>query len=157
MSATSSPTVANAPHFAQPLARVARLLAQHKTDRVRLVAHAPEAECVAKDKPHKRYEFGARVSVAVTSRGGLVLGMLALSGHPYDGHTLASALAQVERLSGSLVERAYLDRGIAGTAGILDACSSQARAAASQQRSVAELRRRMVVEPVIGHEDRWPD
>jgi hypothetical protein len=43
-----------------------------------------------------------------------VLGMLALPGNPYDGHTLAPALAQVQRLSGSVIERAYVGRGYRG-------------------------------------------
>src|SRR6201995_801031 len=67
-----------ASHFAQPLARVARLLAQQKSDHAKLYAlHAPEVECLAKGKEHKRYEFGVKVSVAVTNREGLVLSMMA--------------------------------------------------------------------------------
>jgi transposase, IS5 family len=70
--------------------------------------------CESGGKAHKRYEFGVKVSVATTNREGLVLGMLALPGNPYDGHTLASALSQVERLTGSAVERGYVDRGYRG-------------------------------------------
>jgi transposase, IS5 family len=104
-----------APHFAQPLARVARLLAQQKLDHRKLYAlHAPEVECLAKGKAHKRYEFGVKVSVAATNREGLVLGMMALPGNPYDGHTLAMALAQVERMTSVAVVRAYVDRGYRG-------------------------------------------
>jgi IS5 family transposase len=48
-------------HFAQPLALVARLLAQVRSDRSKLYAlHAPEVECLAKGKAHKRYEFGVK-------------------------------------------------------------------------------------------------
>src|SRR4051794_3587328 len=105
-----------APHFAEALARVTRLLAQQKTDHGKLYAlHAPEVECLAKGKAHKRYEFGVKVSVATTNREGLVLGMLALPGNPpYDGHTLAAALAQVERMTGVTVARSYVDRGYRG-------------------------------------------
>jgi transposase, IS5 family len=49
------------PHFAQPLARVARLFAQQKTDHAKLYAlHAPEAQCLAKGKAHKPYGFGVK-------------------------------------------------------------------------------------------------
>jgi hypothetical protein len=42
-----------ASHFAEPLARVARLFAQQKTDHGKLYAlHAPEVECLAKGKAH---------------------------------------------------------------------------------------------------------
>jgi IS5 family transposase len=140
-----------ASHFAEPLARVARLLAQQKTDHAKLYAlHAPEVECLAKGKAHKRYEFGVKVSVAATNREGLVLGMLALPGNPYDGHTLASALAQVERLTGSAVERGYVDRGYRGHG--LDQrrifISGQRRGITATIRR--ELRRRSAIEPVIG-------
>ena len=129
-----------------------RLLAQQKTDHAKLYAlHAPEVECLAKGKAHKRYEFGIKVSVAATNSEGLVLGMLALPGNPYDGHTLASALAQVERLTGSAVARSYVDRGYRGHG--LDHrrvfISGQRRGTTATIRR--ELRRRSAIEPVIGH------
>jgi len=141
-----------APHFAEMLARVERLLRQHKADHGKLYAlPAPEVECLAKGKAQKRYQFGVKVSVAATNREGLVLGMLALPGNPYDGHTLAPALAQAERITGTAVARAYVDRGYRGHG--LD----QSRVFISgQRRGVTptigrELRRRSAIEPVIGH------
>jgi IS5 family transposase len=107
--------IANRPELAPPLGRVARLLAQQKSDHGKLYAlHAREVECLAKGKAHKRYEFGVKVSVAATNREGLVLGMTALPGNPYDGHTLAAALAQAERITGVAVARVYVDRGYRG-------------------------------------------
>lgn len=141
-----------APHFAQPLQRVARLLAQQKSDHGKLYAlHAPEVECLAKGKAHKRYEFGVKVSVAVTNREGLVLGMRALPGNPYDGHTLAAALAQVERMTGIAVARAYVDRGYRG-----HGLDHRPVFISGQRRGITatilrELRRRSAIEPVIGH------
>jgi hypothetical protein len=55
------------------------------------------------------------------NREELIRGMMALPGNPYDGHTLTSALAQVEHLSGSVTER--------GTAWISGASSSPVSAA----------------------------
>jgi transposase, IS5 family len=141
-----------APRFERPLALVERLLAQQKTDRAKLYAlHAPEVECLAKGKAHKRYEFGVKVSVAATNREGLVVGMLALPGNPYDGHTLAPALAQAERLTGLAVLRSYVDRGYRG-----HRLSHRAVFIAGQRRGLTptmrrELKRRSAIEPVIGH------
>jgi transposase, IS5 family len=141
-----------ASHFAEVLARVDRLLKQQKTDRAKLYAlHAPEVECLAKGKAHKRYEFGVKVSVAATNREGLVLGMLALPGNPYDGHTLTPALAQVQRMTGTTVERAYVDRGYRG-----HGLDHRRVFVSGQRRGVTptirrELRRRSAIEPVIGH------
>ena len=83
--------------FAKPIALTKRLLVQLRHDKKQLYAlHAPEVECAAKDKAHKRYEFGVKVSIATTNRSNLVIGTQSLPGSPYDGHTLSSALAQVE-------------------------------------------------------------
>jgi IS5 family transposase len=139
-------------YFAEALALVDRLLAQQKTDHAKLYSlHAPEVECLAKGKAHKRYEFGVKVSVAVTNREGLVLGMLALPGNPYDGHSLAPALAQTERISGTAAARAYVDRGYRGH-GLDDQrvfISGRRRGITATIRR--ELKRRSAIEPVIGH------
>jgi IS5 family transposase len=47
--------------------------------------HAPEVECIAKGKAHKPYEFGVKVSLAVTHKEGFVVGIQACPGNPYDG------------------------------------------------------------------------
>jgi IS5 family transposase len=57
--------------------------------------YALEVEFISKGKAHKRYEFGCKVSVAATSRGGWFVGAMSLHGNPYDGHTLADTLIQV--------------------------------------------------------------
>ncbi len=56
-------------------------------------------ECISKGKTHKRCEFGCKVSVAATSKGGWFVGAMVAHGNPYDGHTLADALEQVERIA----------------------------------------------------------
>lgn len=80
--------------------------------------HAPEVECIAKGKARTRYEFGVKTSIAVTNArttgGQFIVGMQALPGNPYDGHTLSGQIEQVERLTGVTVERAYVDRGYKG-------------------------------------------
>ena len=60
--------------------------------------HAPEVECIGKGKARKPYEFGVKVSVAVTHRQGLMVGHAAYR-QPYDGHTLAEQLEQVTILT----------------------------------------------------------
>jgi len=140
-------------HFAEPLARVARLLAQQRTDKNKLYAlHAPEVACIAKGKAHKKYEFGAKVSVAVTNREGLVIGIQAHAGNPYDGQTLAPALAQVERLTGVAPRRCYVDRGYQGHG----VSGDTAVFVAGRRRGITptvrrELRRRSAIEAMIGH------
>jgi transposase, IS5 family len=142
-----------AAHFDAALTRVERLLAQQRTDKNKLYAlHAPEVACIAKGKAHKKYEFGAKVSVAVTNREGLVVGMQAHPGNPYDGQTLAPALAQVERLTGVAPARCYVDRGYRGHG----VNGDTAVVVAGRRRGITptmkrELRRRSAIEAMIGH------
>ena len=140
-------------HFARTLALVDRLLAQQRHDTGKLYSlHAPEVECLAKGKVHKKYEFGVKVSVAVTNRSGFVLGMMALPGNPYDGHTLDGAARQVERLTGTPIARLYVDRGYRGHNDRRKDrvfLSGQRRGLTPTIRK--ELRRRSAIEPAIGH------
>jgi IS5 family transposase len=142
-----------AAHFAEALTRVDRLLAQQRSDKNKIYAlHAPEVACIAKGKAHKKYEFGAKVAVAVTNREGLVVGMQAHPGNPYDGQTLAPALTQVERLTGVTPARCYVDRGYRGHK--LE--GETAVFVAGRRRGIAptirrELRRRSAIEAMIGH------
>ncbi len=51
---------------------------QKRDDKNKLYSlHAPEVECIAKGKAHKKYEFGCKVSVATTSKDNFILGVQA--------------------------------------------------------------------------------
>ena len=102
-------------------------------------------------KAHKRYEFGTKVSVATTNRVGFVVGMRALPGNPYDGHTLGEALEQVEILTDQKPEFAFVDRGYRGH-GVENVKVFISGAKRGVTRSIAKLlRRRSAIEPMIGH------
>lgn len=138
--------------FAEPMALTKRLLAQQRQDKNKLYAlHAPEVECIAKGKVPKRYEFGVKASIATTNRSNLVVGAQSMPGNPHDGHTLSSALAQVERLSGQRPERCYVDLGYRGH-DVTDVEVFKARQKRGVTRSIRrELKRRNAIEPIIGH------
>jgi IS5 family transposase len=53
-----------------------------------------EMECISTGKTRNPYVFGAKVSLTTTLKEGFVLGACVMPGNSYDGHTLASALAQ---------------------------------------------------------------
>jgi IS5 family transposase len=134
------------------IALVNRLLAQKPKDKKKLYSlHEPAVDCISKGKAHKRYEFGTKVSVATTNRGGFVVGMRALSGNPYDGHTLAEALEQVENLTDQKPEFAFVDRGYRGH-GVENVKVFLSGARRGVTRTIAKLlRRRSAIEPMIGH------
>ena len=80
------------------LALARRLHLQERHDKGKLYSvHAPEVECISKGKAHKRYEFGCKVALAVSSKGGWVLAARASEGNPYDGHTLQSTIGSDRR------------------------------------------------------------
>jgi IS5 family transposase len=113
--------------------------------------HAPEAECIAKGKAHKPYEFGVKVSVAVTHKEGFVVGIQAFPDNPYDGHTLDGQLDQVERITGKVPAIAFVDRGYKGHGVAEERCrvliSGTRRLGYALKR---HLRRRSAVEPELG-------
>ena len=138
------------------LDRVKAFLAQKPNDKHKIYAlHAPEVECIAKGKARTRYEFGVKTSIAVTNAradgGQFVLGIRTAPGLPYDGHTLKDQIAQIERLTGVAVARAYVDKGYRGhglTSPDVHVTQSKALRTPTIKR---ELRRRSAVEAVIGH------
>jgi hypothetical protein len=71
--------------------------------------HEPAVQCIAKGKAGKPYEFGNKVSVAVSNRGGWFVGARNFTGSPYDGHTLAAQMSQVERMIGNSVGEVHVD------------------------------------------------
>jgi transposase, IS5 family len=120
--------------------------------------HAPEVECIGKGKAHRPYEFGVKVSVATTlahAKGGqFVAHVKALPGNPYDGHTLATVIPEMETLIGNTLERILADKGYRGHNAPPD---YRFRVFTSGQKRrmtpgiKRELRRRSAIEPVIGH------
>jgi IS5 family transposase len=131
-----------------------RVHAQQPTDKHKLYSlHEPEVVCLSKGKAHKRYEFGQKLSLATSNRANWIVGVRLCPGGPYDGHTLADTLGQVEQTTGLPVEAAYVDKGYRGhdyrgEAWIHVAGSSSRDLTRTQKQ---RRRRRSAIEPKIGH------
>lgn len=132
-----------------------RLFNQKREESDKLYSlHAPEVECIAKGKAHKKYEFGCKVSVVTSSKGNFVLGAMALHGNPYDGHTLAKALHQAHRLlpENERIEEAFVDAGYRGHGITQLPVHIVKRGLRRLKPSLrAWFKRRAAIEPVIGH------
>jgi transposase, IS5 family len=137
-----------------------RVSAQRQNQRGKKVysLHAPEVECIGKGKAHRPYEFGVKISIATPvrhSKGGqFIAHVKALPGNPYDGHTLASVIPEIETQIGANLQRLVVDRGYRGHNAPPDYRFKVY--ISGQKRNVTEaikraLRRRAAVEPVIGH------
>jgi IS5 family transposase len=144
--------------FIWPLSRADQIRSQQQRQRGwKLYSfHAPEVECIGKDKASAPYEFGVKVSIVTTNArapgGQFVLHAKALPGNPYDGHTLAGVIEATERLTGCMIERGYVDKGYRGH----DTPNPRRIFISGQKRGVfgiikRELRRRSAIEAVIGH------
>ena len=140
------------PHFSESLLLAERVLSQERYDKKKLYSfHAPEVECIAKGKAHKKYEFGVKVGVAVTNKDNFVVGMKALPDNPYDGHTLGEMLSQVMRLTGKTLERCYVDKGYRGHKMKEPFVIMPGRKRGVTSTIRKELKRRNAIEPIIGH------
>ena len=131
-----------------------RLLQQQRHDKNKLYSvHAPEVECIAKGKAHQKYEFGCKVSVVATMKDPFILGMQAIHGNPYDGHTLSTSLEQAERLASFSVKEAYVDRGYRGHDYKGEGVIHLARRGMKKlKRTIRKwLNQRSAIEAVIGH------
>jgi IS5 family transposase len=140
------------------LARTVRDQKQHQRGYKIYSLHAPEVVCIGKGKAHKPYEFGVKVSVATTvshARGGqFVTHVKAMPGKPYDGHTLATIIPEMEALIGNTIQRLIADNGYRGHNAPPDYkfrifIAGQKRRMTSKIKR--EMKRRSAVEPVIGH------
>jgi IS5 family transposase len=131
-----------------------RILNQQRHDRKKIYSvHEPQVECISKGKAHKRYEFGCKVSVAATSRGGWFVGAMAVHGNPYDGHTLKDALEQVQRVAGGNPEHAFVDMGYRGHgySGEIEVHVDKRHRGRTASSLWRWMKRRAAIEPGIGH------
>ena len=161
-SATPRPTLPTASALSALklwLERAERIRTQQRSDKNKLYAlHAPEVECIGKGKgkARKPYEFGVKVSLAVTHLRGLMVGARSFPGNPFDGHTLAAQLEQTNNLMqdlGRAPKQVITDLGYRG----VDANNPNVEIIhRGKYKSLTKvqrkwLKRRQAIEPLIGH------
>lgn len=130
-----------------------RIFTQKQKDKKKVYSvHEPLVDCISKGKAHKRFEFGCKVSVAATSKGGWFVGAKAVPGNPYDGRTLAEALAQVERIA-HRPAHVFVDMGYRGHdyRGEVTVHVDKRRRGKTPKSLWRWMKRRAAVEPGIGH------
>lgn len=136
------------------LALARRLYLQQRHDKGKIYSvHAPEVECISKGKAHKRYEFGTKVSLAVTSKGGWVVAAKSCPGNPYDGHTLQSTMDQLVSMTGKEPEHVYADMNYRGH-DYKGECEVHVDSRGRGGVAVSVwrwIKRRAAIEPTIGH------
>jgi IS5 family transposase len=131
-----------------------KLYRQKRDDKGKLYSiHAPEVECISKGKAHKRYEFGCKVRMVTTSKGNWILGIDAIHGNPYDGHTLKASIEQATKIAGWQPKEAYCDKGYRGSEtieGTTIQLTNRKKKSVSR-REWKWFKRRSAIEPIFGH------
>lgn len=142
-------------HYQDKLLLFERVIHQKKNDKDKIYSlHEPGVACIAKGKVAKKFEFGSKVSVAMSKNRNIILGIVNFKGNPHDSKTIEATLQQVERLTGKKIKKAIVDRGyrakkqIRGTQIISPTITRDAAKRAAYRK---RFRRRAAIEPVIGH------
>ena len=139
--------------LAKLIAICKRIHKQQRKDKNKLYSvHAPEVVCISKGKTEKKYEFGSKVSVAATSKGGWIVGTCAHQGNPYDGHTLPEVLSQVDRIA-RRPDHVFVDAGYRGHnyEGDIQVHVDKQRRGRTAKSLWRWMKRRSAIEPSIGH------
>jgi IS5 family transposase len=144
--------------YAEDLALFQRILQQKRNDKNKVYSvHEPDVLCISKGKEHKKYEFGSKVSLALTQTTGVIIGALNITGNQYDGHTLEAVLEQQQRLSGHMLSEVFVDRGYRGVTKVGQTMIHSPKAFSKkisrykQKKLRKGFSRRAAIEPVIGH------
>ena len=144
--------------YAEDLALFQRVLEQKRNDKNKVYSlHEPDVLCISKGKEHKKYEFGSKISIALTQTTGVIIGALNIAGNQYDGHTLEAVLEQQKRLSGQTLSEIFVDRGYRGVTKVgqkmihSPKIFSKKISRYKQKKLRKGFSRRAAIEPVIGH------
>lgn len=135
-----------------------RVLDQEKNSSNKVYSlHEPQVYCIGKGKDHKKYEFGAKASIAVTKKSGIIVGAVSHVKNVHDSKTLIDIISQSSELRGQCPEYAICDRGYRGRSKVGETkilipkpCSKKATAY-QKQKTKKRFRKRAGIEAFIGH------
>lgn len=135
-----------------------RVLEQTRTSRNKIYSlHEPQVYCIGKGKAHKKYEFGAKASIAVTKDSGIIVGAVSHPTNVHDSKTLVEVISQSSELRGQCPEVAICDKGyrgkskVGGTRILIPKPSGKRATPYQRQKARKRFRRRAGIEPIIGH------
>jgi IS5 family transposase len=119
----------------------------------------PQVNCIAKGKPHKKFEFGNKVSLVIGKVNGVILGVSSFPNNPYDGDTIKPALEQLPKIHDGYLPDVFIgDKGYRGRPSVLGVSVVTPSTPNNKNLDPVALdenrkrnRRRSSIEPVIGH------
>jgi len=130
-----------------------KVLLQKRGDSNKIYSlHEPDVKCYTKGKEHKRFEFGSKVSIAVTQKTGVIVGALNFNSTEHDSKTLEKALTQYTNLTDKTAKTVFVDRGYRGPKTVNETTICVPK----PDKNITKTKRRRhsrraAIEPVIGH------
>ena len=89
-----------------------KVLSQTRQSKQKIYSlHEPEVSCIAKGKDHKKYEFGSKISFAITKTTNVIVSVVTFKGNPYDGDTLKDTLHFHKQITGARAKKQLLTVG----------------------------------------------
>ncbi len=134
-----------------------RVLDQQRNSSFKVYSiHEPDVYCIGKGKAHKKYEFGAKASIAVTKNSGIIVAAVSHPENIHDSKTLIEVISQSSELRGqcpnAICDRGYRGQSKVGETKILIPKPSGKKATPYQrQKARKRFRKRAGIEPIIGH------
>lgn len=135
-----------------------KVLDQHRNSSQKIYSlHEPDVYCVGKGKAHKKYEFGAKASIAVTKNSGIIVAAVSHPVNIHDSKTLTEVISQSSELRGQCPKVAICDRGYRGkskvgeTQILIPKPSGKKATPYERQKARKRFRKRAGIEPIIGH------
>ena len=144
--------------YAEHIELFNRVLTQKRGDKNKVYSlHEPHVYCISKGKEHKKYEFGSKVSIAMTKRSGVIVSAMNIEKNVYDGATLPDVLEDIKKHTGKRPTIAIVDQGYRGKKEVEETQIISAQVLRKKltnyekHKTRKRLRRRAAIEPVIGH------
>jgi IS5 family transposase len=145
--------------YAERFGLYERVLKQKRYDKNKIYSlHEPHVYCMSKGKPHKRYEYGTKASIAVTRDSKIIVGALGFDSNQYDGHILPAVVSQIKRVMNGhepgvlLCDRGYRGKDRVNNAQVLRPQANVKTASEKMRELMRErFRKRAGIEAVIGH------
>lgn len=135
-----------------------KIVNQKKDDNNKIYSlHEPETKCIKKGKAHVEYEFGSKVSVAITSKSCLIVGAINFSDNCHDSKTLKPMIDQIKIMTGKIPSYIIADRGYRGYTNyegvniILPHKPKSDISTYERRKAQQKCKRRSAIEAIIGH------
>jgi transposase, IS5 family len=113
--------------------------------------HERHVACITKGKAHKKYEFGSKVSIAITHKSKFIVDCDTFFGNPHDSKTLHKVINNVVAVTSVIPELIGVDLGYRGS-GVIGVVHAKLKRISEKTRAFIQSHPK--IEAVISHTKR---